>query len=651
MDKINKQFYTTKSTIYDTNSLTILESIGKFLEKINEVVDDINLFNERITEVETTKLKEEIENKFKSIIISEEMQPIVDVVLGNRINTLLDDGTLANMEIKKNSITLDKLEEYFVESILDKEELPITTTWKGYVNINGELVLNEESSNVLNVINCNNIDYAIIDGFSTILVQCGCAILDENKTVLKAWHNNENNYNNTFVNCRNGYYLVFPKTNATIKASYFKNIKEFYDLINTKIGNISNVKNYSKTKKGFIAYNNTFVGNETSTYTTYLWEVKELHEYYINGKNEGLCANFGYFDENLKLINCVGGGVESNTFSTNFKVPTGIKYVGATMKDYKTTLYEPTAVKDFVNSEITILNNKFSKWRNKTIWICGTSITMGGGIGKSYIDRVGEILECNIINVAQAGSNICCKLSNSQNMYKLPNDFKSAYTCFSGTLEEKNYIYEQQNGGIYDGNNLSLETISNMSYERKLLPYLDGTYQTPDLFIFEHGANDLRLMSQEVYDSSNPYDPTNYYGCMNFIIKLIFEKIKNPNLMIMGHYENQSEKRIIPSGYDDYGARTIASRKEVHKKQEIISNLWNIPICRTWEQMGASQMKIKTKGRWVNGIWNENYFTTERDITMLEYLIPDGTHPHSDLSGHANMKLAKIIANFIKNNF
>ena len=36
---------------------------------------------------------------------------------------------------------------------------------------------------------------------------------------------------------------------------------------------------------------------------------------------------------------------------------------------------------------------------------------------------------------------------------------------------------------------------------------------------------------------------------------------------------------------------------------------------------------------------------------MLEYLIPDGTHPHSDLSGYANMKVAKIVANFIKNNF
>ena len=42
IDKINKQFYTTKSTIYDTSSFTMLESIGKFLEKVNEIVETVN---------------------------------------------------------------------------------------------------------------------------------------------------------------------------------------------------------------------------------------------------------------------------------------------------------------------------------------------------------------------------------------------------------------------------------------------------------------------------------------------------------------------------------------------------------------------------------------------------------------------------------
>lgn len=651
MDKINKQFHTTKSTIYDTNSFTILESIGKFLEKINEIVNIINSFNERINEVETTKLKEEIENKFKSIILSEEMKPILDVVLGNRINALLSDGTLANMTIEKYSITLDKLQKYFVESILSKTEIPITETWKGYINTNGEIVLNEQSANILNVIYCENLGNIIIDGVSNIVAQSGCALLDINKNVVKAWHNSDNNYDNTFIDCTNGYYVVFPKTNATIKASYFKNIREFYDIIIDKIGNTSNKMEITTSKKGFISSAGIFLENETSTYTTNFWEVKELSDYKIEGKNQEKCANYGFFDSNFNLIKSIGGGENSNIFSETITIPTGIKYVGATIREYYCSLYEPTKVKEYIDKNITILENKYSKWKNKTLWICGTSITMGGGKGKSYIDRVGELLECNIINVATAGSSICCKLKDSQNLYKLPNDFRSAYLCFSGTLEEKNYIYEQQNGGIYDGNNVTLETISNMSYEKKLIPYLDGTYQQPDLFIIEHGANDLRPMSNEVYDASNPYDMTNYYGCMNFIIKLIYEKIKQPNIMLLGHYENQSEKRIIPSGYDDYGARTIASRKEVSKKQEIIANLWGIPFCKTWEKMGASQMKIKTKGKWVNGLWVDNYYSTEREITMLEYLIPDGTHPHSDLSGHGNMKLAKIVANFIKNNF
>ena len=253
IDKINKQFHTTKSTIYDTSSFTMLETIGKFLEKLNELIDNLNSFDERINEVETTKLKEEIENKFKSIILSEEMKPILDVVLGNRINSLLSDGTLANMTIEKYSITLDKLHKYFVESILSKTELPIGETWKGYINVNGELVLNEQSANILNVIYCENLGNIIIDGVSNIVSQGGCALLDRNKNMLKAWYNADNNYDNTFIDCTKGYYVVFPKTNATIKASYFKNIKEFYDLIIDKIGNTSNKMEITTSKKGFIS--------------------------------------------------------------------------------------------------------------------------------------------------------------------------------------------------------------------------------------------------------------------------------------------------------------------------------------------------------------------------------------------------------------
>ena len=146
-------------------------------------------------------MKEEIENKFKSIILSEEMKPILDVVLSNRINTLLDAGTLANMTIEKNSITLDKLQKYLVESILSKTELPTVESWRGYVNSQGELILNEQSANVLNVIHCENLGNVIVDGTSNISAQSGCALLDSSKNVIKAWHNIDNNYNNTFINC------------------------------------------------------------------------------------------------------------------------------------------------------------------------------------------------------------------------------------------------------------------------------------------------------------------------------------------------------------------------------------------------------------------------------------------------------------------
>ena len=39
IEKINKEFHSTKSTIYDTESYTMLESIGKFLEELQNYIN------------------------------------------------------------------------------------------------------------------------------------------------------------------------------------------------------------------------------------------------------------------------------------------------------------------------------------------------------------------------------------------------------------------------------------------------------------------------------------------------------------------------------------------------------------------------------------------------------------------------------------
>ena len=61
---------------------------------------------------------------------------------------------------------------------------------------------------------------------------------------------------------------------------------------------------------------------------------------------------------------------------------------------------------------------------------------------------------------------------------------------------------------------------------------------------------------------------------------------------------------------------TVREQLQVEKKSVRNNRLLLIcGIChfvKPWEQMGASQMKIKTKGRWVNGLWVDNYYTTEK---------------------------------------
>lgn len=294
-----------------------------------------------------------------------------------------------------------------------------------------------------------------------------------------------------------------------------------------------------------------------------------------------------------------------------------------------------------------MLRNSFSQLplKGKTVLIMGTSIEEGTGAIEAAVSKNGG----ESINIA-IGSSISRKAKKDGGYSGLPWEF--VLKAFSATVAEKNTIISNWNT-IRDsliGNPPLLvpgdyETIRNYSYERKLLPYLNGTLPMPDYFYMGHGYNDGQFLIFDTNESyldfvSQPTDSVNrnyFLGAENFIIRLI--KQYNPNAIIIKgeHYENQKQQYIVQA------------QREVARK-------WEIPLFSISESTGWTNNRIAN----TQSLWNTTRYLpyksaagadTLLNMTELRLALPDGVHPYSDLTGKAKQKLTDVYDYQIKGLF
>ena len=139
----------------------------------------------------------------------------------------------------------------------------------------------------------------------------------------------------------------------------------------------------------------------------------------------------------------------------------------------------------------------------------------------SYPRRIGKKLGAFVINEAVGSSCVCCKSPDRvspSNPYGFTHDFEGASRCLSNTVTEMNWIIDHYDDrSIFDYRTVpsltdaEKEQIRNNSYERKLVPYLDGDH--PDLFVFDHGHNDNISEEQEaLYDKTTELSGTRKNG-------------------------------------------------------------------------------------------------------------------------------------------
>ncbi|GLC32925.1 BppU family phage baseplate upper protein [Clostridium omnivorum] len=331
-----------------------------------------------------------------------------------------------------------------------------------------------------------------------------------------------------------------------------------------------------------------------------------------------------------------GGAVVGYIYDYAYTVPNGVDkiYINSDVKD---NLMVKRNKKRTVVEQINVkLNNKA---RNKTIVWFGTSIPAGcynsADSNTSYPMIIASMLGANVINEAISSSPVHCRQDNlvdaSTNPYGFKDNYKTCAYALAGSLAEKEWLITNYQSSIFTSQKYTTMTdsdkeyIRNCSYERKLDKYLTAS-NFPDLFVFDHGRNDMFSYHDWNYSSADQFSLFNFQGAMNFLINRILAFNPKAKIIIIGHYTNQA--RLVSEPVQDFPTQITTS-------QQAVADDWELPIFKLWEKTGWSQKQIT------------NNSVTK---TVLNWWLPDDLHPHSDTSGKAIKHIANLIAPFIRDN-
>lgn len=184
-----------------------------------------------------------------------------------------------------------------------------------------------------------------------------------------------------------------------------------------------------------------------------------------------------------------------------------------------------------------------------------------------------------------------------------------------------------------------METYRDYSFERRILPYLDGTIDSVDVIWFEHGHNDREKIAVEVasglgtvdWEINELADRSTFAGAFSAMLYHIYKAKPDVKIIIGGYFDRWSAST---SG-NRYGADIYAMHKEIQE----VYGLQYLPI---WESVNMNYFHIPNTSTYIsdfNTLYGTSYTTLWDDgsgnVTLFQFLALDGTHPHSDQSGKA----------------
>ena len=308
-------------------------------------------------------------------------------------------------------------------------------------------------------------------------------------------------------------------------------------------------------------------------------------------------------------------------------------------------------------------------WTSKKIWWCGTSIPAGSDstlgseetIAGMYPKQVGINLGATVYNEAVGGS--MCRANVRTGDYNGAN-ISNITSALSMTEEEvESFIANYDTLRQLPKNNAWPSTLSssnlsrlrNASFEKKLLPYLNGTKQFPDLFVIDHGHNDWKYnksdgnsditleptlaniqsgeLAEDTYMTANNNEnlekffgsladiPSGkkeafvasvnrncYIGAINFIVTLILKYNPHARFVFISNYEFENG--------DGPGYAPLINA------QESLAKSWAFPLCEVYKYLGFSNHIIPGSMNWFNTEYPSVTAATS-DVTCFRAYNPD----------------------------
>lgn len=420
---------------------------------------------------------------------------------------------------------------------------------------------------------------------------------------------------------------------------------------------------------------------DNSGYDVREFDVEGLEKVFVSGRSPGN-ANFCLAvakDSNLNVLATyeVGKGLYYDDFLITLPKNSKTLFV-MNEHNHSYGANEADKVKNFYTKAEAqaLFGCTSSYWKNKKIWWCGTSIPAGG-----YPLIVGANLGAEVTNKAVGGSMCRANVRTGDYVGANFNNITSALTMTKAEIEAfiTNYATIQPNltGGAPA--TLSASDLSRLraaSFEDRLIPYLDGTYDFPDLFVIDHGHNDFKyklpdnssdigleptvenitqgVLAEDTYMTANsneklesffgsldnikPADKAAfvaslnrncYKGAVNFIVTLILKYKPTSRIVFISNYENEN------GDYPSYAPLITAQRDN--------ANSWAFPLCEVFRNLGYSNHIIPGTKNIYSGDYTFNY-----DIDAFKIYCPDTVHPHSQPDGISNEIYAGVLAEFLK---
>jgi len=349
-------------------------------------------------------------------------------------------------------------------------------------------------------------------------------------------------------------------------------------------------------------------------------------------------ANFSlvqFYDKDKNLLIDVRGGAPDGLAIANklvvLAVPDNCVYIRlaqstTAVNNGKAGIYRLINVPIFSSLVAEASSHAYTPTRN-ILWL-GTSIPAGAEYPAKSCEHNGY----TCINKAVGGSQLSFTNTHPQSV------LESSGRCLTATVAELEALYRADvTGGIIPESWLT--AWKNGSYENSVIPYIDGTNPAQvSMIVLDHGFNDRinihNLLQNEGAIDWTSKDRSNFVGAWNYLL----EKITAINPFI----------KIVIGGYfqNEYAAYYSA---DVCRMQELVATRWELPLLAAWKESGFSAQYVPGSSNYI-AQYNTTYGTSytklepnaDGEIMFLQLFCPDKVHPHSDLTGNANIRLNGI---------